>query len=470
VARLDTAAQASEIAAQTALRCLGAGLCADAVKALESGRALSLYAATSASTVSDLLAQENRPDLAEQWRQAAFDGSGAERDVPDDLRHRAFDALAGSTAEQELLSPPDPVAIAQALRAADADHLVYLIPGEGDEPGWALSVSGDFQVRSRKLPGLTVAERSKRDGDLGAMCGWAWNVAIGPLDEDLHFTGTLEPTRIVLVPCGALGAVPWHAARRTVDGFSRPFLADAVVSLAASARQFIEVVQRPRLPLTERVVYIVDPQEPSFHTSEGEYLRATCYPHAEVYGLESWGLAGRGTGEVLLGELPGKDADGAAVLHLTCHGESGSLSSRSSVLLDGATVTVDEVLSHAHGRPRGAPGGLVVAAACQSDLALGDHDEALTLTTALLAAGATTVIGTKWSIPNLASTVLTIQFHRELALGGRTPADALRAAQLWAINPHRRPPAGLPPDLHQTAVSARLAELGSWAAFTVHGK
>lgn len=469
-ARLDTAARASAIATSTALQCLDAGRRADAVEVLEAGRALSLYAATSASTVRELLTRENRPDLAEAWRRETSGGSDAEGVVPDDLRHRALEALANSAAERQLLNPPDHGAIAQTLRDVDADHLVYLIPGEGSDAGRALSVSRDFRLRSLKLPGLTTAERAKREGDLGALCAWAWDVAIGPLDEEIHFGGDGEPARIVLVPCGALGSVPWHAACRTVDGGSRPFLADAVVSYAASARQFIEVAHRPRLPLTGRVVYIVDPGEPSFLESEGEYLRATCYPHAELYGRESPGSAERATGDVLLGALPGEDGESPAVLHLTCHGESGSLSSRSAFLLDGATVTVDEVLRHARGRRRGAPGGLVVAAACQSDLTLDDHDEALTLTTALLATGATTVVGTKWAIPNLASTVLTIQFHRELALGGRTPADALRAAQLWALDPHRKPPEGLPPALRQTAASARLAEPENWAAFTVHGR
>lgn len=49
------------------------------------------------------------------------------------------------------------------------------------------------------------------------------------------------------------------------------------------------------------------------------------------------------------------------------------------------------------------------------------------------------------------------------------PADALRAAQLWMLDPDRRPPPGLGDPLRREAARTGLHEIHLWAAFTHQG-
>jgi CHAT domain-containing protein len=131
-------------------------------------------------------------------------------------------------------------------------------------------------------------------------------------------------------------------------------------------------------------------------------------------------------------------------------------------------LTVKDLLKHAGGRPAAAPGGLVVLAACRSDLADRDHDEALTLATAFLACGSASVVGTRWEVDDRTSAVLMCLFHRYLTVDRMPPAHALRAAQLWTLDPARV----LPPDIVAAAgVGDRLEiPLTTWAAYTHQGR
>ena len=90
-----------------------------------------------------------------------------------------------------------------------------------------------------------------------------------------------------------------------------------------------------------------------------------------------------------------------------------------------------------------APGGMVILAACRTDLTAADHDEALTLSTAFLAAGAVTAVGSRWQIRDAPSAALMFMFHHYIQTG-RRPDDALRAAQLWMLDPDRVPPRRCP--------------------------
>ncbi|WP_262412312.1 CHAT domain-containing protein, partial [Streptomyces fungicidicus] len=57
----------------------------------------------------------------------------------------------------------------------------------------------------------------------------------------------------------------------------------------------------------------------------------------------------------------------------------------------------------APGRAPGTAGPLVVLSACETDLSTGDHDEALTLSTALVARGAADVVGSRWAVDDCAT-------------------------------------------------------------------
>lgn len=98
------------------------------------------------------------------------------------------------------------------------------------------------------------------------------------------------------------------------------------------------------------------------------------------------------TPAAFLAHVPGADTAGASLLHLSCHATLGSTAEASRLKLT-EHLPIDTVLRDAAHRALNTPGGTVVLTSCISDLTAVDYDEALTLATAFLAAGAVTVIG-----------------------------------------------------------------------------
>jgi hypothetical protein len=489
------AADAAEIAAW----CLDQQDPGLAVQALELGRGLVLHAATVVTTLPDLLDAAGRDDLAEQWRDQASDTdsavpwegdsgpdsfrsllAGAPLAAPSDLRNRTLAALAGA-ALGDLLSPPGNAQIAEALRLTGADALVYLLPPDGGRPGRALIVSADGTTpREIRLPELTasteevdeyltahaelLADRDRplpalvrwRDA-LDALCAWAWPAVV---ERVLRAVPGDLPS-VVLVPAGRLSLVPWHAARYRPAGSAgwRYAVADAVFSYAASGRQLVEISQRRALPLSASPVVLAN-----------KAIADCIYPSARYLGPGD-AAAGCGTAAEVLAALPSVTGHGASMLHLACHAVADAAPGRSQFLLaDGEVLMVETILRQASGRPPGAPGGLIDLVACDSDLATAHHDEALTLATSFLAAGACTVIAARWEIRVEHSSVLAFMFHHFLVRDGLRPRDALRQAQLWMLDERRPVPAEMPSELADLARQGRrLTGVPFWAAITHQG-
>lgn len=529
---LATARIAAAEAAEIADWCLADGATGLAVEALELGRGLVLHAATSAADMPELLERAGRDGLAADWRRLAGDvardrpwDAADERDdvvrrllegeslaVPSDLRERALNALDADV----LVAPPGHREIADALTRTGADALVYLLPATAGAPGRALIVPADGgsprQLPLPRLHGQTSAALDQYEAaqarmlavspapedeaqwrlKLGSLCGWAWRAVVQPILADLAHGQASEPPRLVLVPIGRLGLVPWHAARRAVrtgqdshdgqDGHDsrgwRYAVADAVFSYAASGRQLAEVSRRPALPLADDPV-IVAPLglgDLPFALREASALRAR-YPNARYFGYSLDGpVDAPADPEVVLGVLPARDRAGASLLHLVCHGVATSAGADASYLMledDDRPLTVKAILRQASGRPAGAPGGIVDLVACRTDVTAADYDEALTLVTAFLAAGAVTVVGSRWTIPEAASAVLMFMFHHFLAVAGGSPRDALRRAQLWMADPGRVPPASMPAGLRRQLdghSGMGLDDVLAWAGLTHQGQ
>lgn len=118
------------------------------------------------------------------------------------------------------------------------------------------------------------------------------------------------------------------------------------------------------------------------------------------------------------------------------------------------------------------PGGgldLVCLAACWSNVSGRGYDEAYSLATAFLAAGARTVLGSLWPVPDEATSLLMYMAHHYLRRESASPAAALRQAQLWMLNPHRRPPPDMPAQLANRVRMIRSQDLAGWAGFTHQG-
>ncbi|MFH8801016.1 CHAT domain-containing protein [Streptomyces sp. NPDC017936] len=297
---------------------------------------------------------------------------------------------------------------------------------------------------------------------LDRLCDWAWDALAGPLleavqelrpvqqvqrvgwaesaeslksadsaqeDRRVRASRPAKP-RLVLVPSGHAAVVPWHAARRPgTAGPPRYALHEATFSYAASARALHAVAGRQPAAYDGRALLVGNPTSDLEHADEeADRLRAL-YPRAERLGASGVpGTAPAVPGRVLAA-LPGPGGDGLPVLHLACHARFENDPTTSRLLLaNGQSLTVSRLLAHG-GRRVTAAGPLVVLSACTSALTADDFDEALTLSTAFLTAGAATAVGSLWTVDDRRTPDLMEEFHRIMIRGGSSPAEALAEAQ-----------------------------------------
>ncbi|WP_344683183.1 CHAT domain-containing protein [Saccharopolyspora taberi] len=508
---LNTAAAAAGEAAAVSRWCLAAGQEENAVAALELGRGMVLHAATVDATVPSTLRAAGHDGLADRWEQEAgaagsqpWDpgewrelGGLADAPVPSDLRYRVLEAVEGSPVEKRLLSTPPVGEIASALRATDTHALVYLVSAASGEEGFALLITGTGQVLRLRCPSLTadgspvdrfdrmqrervgsapsesLEQRWKRA--LGEVCDWAWTAVLNQVLDSVSAGRSRRPSRIVLIPVGKLGAVPWHAARRPVPGGRiRYAFEDAIIRYASSARQFVETSRRGRRPWHRDPALVrIAGSGLLWASEEIEDIHHRHYSHGIYLGRRR--QAGRRVRSPRPADvralLPSATAPGASLLHLGCHAQLAETPVGSALRLgSGTTLQVQDILRQARDRPADAPGGLVVLAACASDLTDREHDEVLTLATAFLAAGAVGVVGARWNVDDLPTALVMIMFHHYLNSGYDDPATALRAAQLWMVDPRRALPDGVGRRLTPELATIDPGEPGNWAAFTYQGQ
>ena len=212
---------------------------------------------------------------------------------------------------------------------------------------------------------------------------------------------------LVIVPTGALHALPWAAL---------PSLRGRPVVVAPSVTSWSMLATRPRSRRRRRALVA------------GPHLRHAAAEVRELGALRpgSTVLTGKAaTAEATLAAL-----DGAALAHLACHGHFRADSPLfSSLELADGPLNVYELQNL-----RRAP-ETVVLSAC--DLALSQlhpGDELLGLAAALLGMGTRTVVASVVPVPDAESRRVMLAFHRELARGTR-PAEALARAQIRARVP-----------------------------------
>ncbi|WP_432119434.1 CHAT domain-containing protein [Streptomyces sp. bgisy032] len=501
----ETARTAGAQALDVARWCLADGAHADAVRALDAGRGLVLHAATVATTVPEMLRDLGRPELAREWRAAGsvpevgeetlFTAQAAVAGPSSRLRRRVLEALTGSPRHAGLLDVPTPGDIGRALRTMGATALVYLVPGDVDAPGplgsrhgsgAAVVVSADGTARALDLPHLTVgapalaAYRASgspgRDAGgpptdptaapepapgpgtgraaLEQLCAWAGTAVMEPLLKDLP-RGFGRAPSVVLVPMGELGAVPWHAARLTGRRTRGHACESADISYAPSARLLCEVAARPAAPARQALV-VGNPTRDLHHAGEeAEAVHRVFHPDGVLLG------PGTATPAAVTGWLR---RERGGVLHLACHGvvRQGARHSAHLVLSDGRLAA--EELTEGAARYPGPD--LVVLAACRTNVSGHGYDEAYSLSTAFLVAGARSVIGSLWPVPDEATSLLMYMTHHFMSRDGLPPGAALRSAQSWMLNDRREAPPGMPARLGARVRDIRGDDLTAWAGFT----
>ena len=399
---LTMARMAAADAAEICAWCRAGGALDQAVEALELSRGLVLQAASSAAGLPDLLREAGQAGLAGQWegaghaegplppwdqvtdgdRHAIRVGLMASLAAPSDLRPRVLRALADAGLDRALLSPPGAAETAALLRASGIDLAAYLVPADEHGAGYAIVVRPDGTVQDLPLPQLAthpgspahvcaMAQRDVHDADgaqawehwaqsLARLADWAWAVVVEPLLVPLLLArataGAAEPPRLLLIPFGLLGMVPWHAASYTDSAGRRRYACEhAVFSYAASIRQLTDATRRPSLPPRAGHVLVADPGQGFWEAEEVEALQAAFYPDASVLS----GDPPRATPARVLGALPGRaGATGAALIHLACHARTAPSPEHSGLQLCGdqeppaaQPLEVDRILRQGAGRP-----------------------------------------------------------------------------------------------------------------------
>ncbi|MEV6829495.1 CHAT domain-containing protein [Amycolatopsis sp. NPDC051102] len=490
---MEIARTAMEAADRLTAWCVDDRAVAELVQIVDARRSLVLRSANTTRSVSAQLGTLAQDGLAREWESAG----GAEQPlVPEHggpgagwgaLRRKVLRALTADS--EDLLSPPTVDELQHALRAQGADVLAYLLPANAHHGSLAVLVPAAGDPEVRPLPALGTAEAVKRYQDayaawdaadhpagpeyrqwraeLREVCGWAWDAAAGEL---LAYAG--RDSRLVLVPLGVLGLVPWHAAYRPVDGRDRHLVQDATVSYVPSGRLLCEAVARPDVPGDVALLVGNPAGNLSDGAAEAVTIRDSSYPGGVFLGgtgrARWWVPAPAGPGS------PGQVRDHLrgplGLLHLACHAVADVGSPlRSRIELAGGALSARELLELSPARPLEL--ALVVLAGCTTQVSGVDYDEALSLSATFLAIGARTVVGSLWRVPAGWSTAaLMWLFHDNVRRHGLAPAEALCQAQVALLE--GSPSLDGMPDALQELRPAGSGPAGieTWAGFTPQGR
>lgn len=227
---------------------------------------------------------------------------------------------------------------------------------------------------------------------------------------------------LVVVPHGALHAVPFHALFDSRDG---TYLIDRFRVRTAPSATLAHVGARERQRRTDAlVVGVSDDAAPAIDAEVATVRRH--WPDAGV-------LAG---GDATASRVLGASA-GAAIVHLACHGRfSEHVPNASGLKLADRWISVREVTELAMGAD------LVVLAGCETGrAAIQPGDEAIGLPRAFIAAGAAAVLVSLWPVRDDAALRFMSELHGRLAAeraGGASLGDVVREAmtRCRAISPH----------------------------------
>jgi CHAT domain-containing protein len=242
-----------------------------------------------------------------------------------------------------------------------------------------------------------------------------------PIAEYLREVGV---QRAALVLCGPLAAAPLHAATWDGEGERRCLLDEVVVSYVPSA--LLRRVSLERVAeRAEREPRLLALGNPDVGAPRWDLPGAGAEVDeiAELFASERTSVATRSaaSARVLIDRV-----EGVTHLHLACHGRGARFDPS-----DAAIWLSDGWLSALDLKAR-LESSVCVISACEAGLSDVFHlpDEAISLSTAFLAAGSASVVATLWPIDDLATAILMTRFYEELGGGADAPA-ALRRAQLW---------------------------------------
>jgi len=446
--------KAPGVASRAAFGLARAGDLDDALATLETGRAVLLaemfdrraldYQSVARLTGDEIAREYQRltdelTRLEAQLLLAGPAGTAATTAAIEEARkHRAVLRSLMTTAAKSALSALDgPPAMVELRQAAGPATVVYLAAtSEGGlalilRPGGApveyaeleeLTVTAALEL----VRGLDVALEQPLSGIDEEVCERLWLVGMSQLLPRLR-----DAAEVVFIPCGALAALPWHAAK--LPGRSAGHVLD---HLAVSYMPNIRSLPAARaawqsMPAAPRVLAVEAPEPTS-----GPRLRTT----QEIAAVQ----ASHGADFRVIW-LPGAEATKPRlrealsqfeVLHFAGHAYTDADPLASGlVLARDELLTIRELLANGVGAAR-----FAVLSACSTarieDLV---SDEMLSFPTALMQCSLGGVVGSLWPAADRPTVHLMQAFYQEWRGGRASPREALRAAQQRMRERYRSP-------------------------------
>lgn len=461
----------------------------DAVIALETGRARELRRRIDPP----LALLDELGDIPQPLLEAYMDASAALRTSslrgPEQRPSMDFEGvireIRALDGHEDFAKAPD---IGQIAAAAEPGWpLVYVNPNPGGLSLLAVTFEGDLHESRSSSAGsgelwqelfagdlsefpdemnsyLGLASGRQKNGSLvralNRLLPWLGTHVAAPI---LDFAAVLDAEGLTLVPCGPLCLAPLGCALLP-DKDTQVLIDVLPVRFAPSAAMMGACIARGRRHPKRRLVAVGDP-ECNLPAAIPEVASIVAgFPSSEVRVKDQADRA-----------FVGEYAPLASHLHLACHGKGGLVDfAETALALADGQLSGDEMMG------LDLQAELVVASACQTAISqIGDlGDEAYSLSSALLAAGAKTVMATHWSIRDSPTAFLVAKLYDGLA-ESLSPAESLRRAQLWirdASTNDVRQCAREHPELEVVAAKLQGSDAArpfvhpiNWAAFSSFG-
>ena len=320
-------------------------------------------------------------------------------------------------------------------REFTVQRLRELVFGAKEKAGWV----GEYQRYVEAFQTGQLAQVQQRWQDqMIATLQTLYRELIGPLHEELRQRGE---SRVVFIAGGLLGVLPLHAAAwEDADGALRYLVEEVEVSYAPSIAILRRCLDRRRPRVDAALVASVSGNQPSrggYAGWEANRIASLLRTRLDVANVRWFGepeYVTRGLCEtvaepkVLLETLPQQ-----TLCHLTCHGKWDAEEYLDSglQLVGEQPLTLRQLLREA----RLSRTHFVALSACESSLGLQRDlsvEEYLGLPIGFLAAGARSVVGSLWAVPEFPSSFLMVRLYHHL-LDGVSLSEALQQAQQWII-------------------------------------
>jgi CHAT domain-containing protein len=299
---------------------------------------------------------------------------------------------------------------------------IWVVQRQGSE---FRAVSVAREELNRGVADLRAALRTNRDlpAANARISSWLWD----PVAD-----AVAPGTRLVIVPDGTLGDVPW--AGLTSEARDRPIVMDHEISVAPSVTLAMHLLNRP-WQRPRNLLVVADPAFPS-----GDFPGLKRLPNAEMEGFDVGFRFSPASRRVLTGRSADAEtflsnAPGMELVHFAGHGigEGESPADSALVFAAGADGTASSLPAWRIAETDWTGTRLVVLSSCQGVQSGAVGRQVLTgLASAFLSGGVPTLVASPEPVADQVTRAFMRHFHDALGAGER-PAQALRTAQLQMI-------------------------------------